>query len=111
MKWNCPKRKKDLRDEKPSVVGVAGGSHLGDRGDVFLATAESSGKSDWILDSGCSFDICSVREHFDTYQRCEKGTVNMANGTRSPVAWVRTVRIHMFDGVVGTVTGVKHVQV
>jgi len=72
MKWNCPKRKKDLRDEKPSVVGVAKGSHLGGGGDVFLATAESLGKSYWILDSGCSFQICLVREHFDTYQRCEK---------------------------------------
>ena len=51
MKKNCPKRKKDLRDEKPSVVGVVEGSHLGDGGDVFLATAESPGKSDWILDS------------------------------------------------------------
>ena len=68
MKRNCPKRKNDLRDEKPSVVGVVEGSHRGDGANVFLATAESSGKSEWILDSGCSFDICSVREHFDTYQ-------------------------------------------
>ena len=41
MKKNCLKRKKDLRDQKPSVVGLAEGSHQGDGGDVFLATAES----------------------------------------------------------------------
>ena len=109
MKKDCPKRKKVLRDEKPSVVGVAEGSSLYDGGDVFLATDESPGKSNWILDSGCSFHMSAVREHFDTYQPCEKGTVNMANGTQSRIAGVGTVRIRMFDGVVRTVTGVRHV--
>ena len=33
----------------------------------------------------------------------------MANGARSRVTRVGTVRIHMFDGVVRIVTGVKHV--
>jgi len=37
MKKDCPKRKKDLRDEKPSIVGVAEGSRLFDASDVFLA--------------------------------------------------------------------------
>ena len=83
IKRDYPKRKKDLRDEKPSVVGVAEGSNLFDGGDVFLATSKSPAKSDWVLDSGCSFHMCSVREHFDTYQRCEKGTVNMANNKQS----------------------------
>jgi len=64
MKRNCPKKKKDLRDEKPSVVGVTEDSHLADGGDVFLATTESLGK-DWILDSDFSFHISSVTEHFD----------------------------------------------
>jgi len=40
-KRNCSKRKKDLRDEKPSVVGVQEGSDLGDGGDLVLATSES----------------------------------------------------------------------
>ena len=57
MKRNYPKRKNDLRDKKPSVVGVAEGSHLGDGGDVFLVTAESPGKLDRILDSNCSFHM------------------------------------------------------
>ena len=81
MKRNCSKRKKDLRYEKPSVGGVSEASNLGDGGDIFLATAESLEKSDWRLDSSCLFHMCSVREHFDTYQRCEKGTINMDNGT------------------------------
>jgi len=73
-----------LRDEKPPVVVVVvvvEGSSLFDGGNVFLATVESPGKPHWILESGCSFHMCSVRKHFDTYQPCEKGTVNMTNST------------------------------
>jgi len=62
MKRNFLKRNKDLRYAKPLVVGVTEGSHLGYGGDVFLATAESLGKSDRILDSDCSFHMPSVRE-------------------------------------------------
>jgi len=65
MKKICLKRKKDLRDEKQSVVGVAKSSHQGDVVVVFLATGKSPGKSDFILDSDCSFQMSSVREHFD----------------------------------------------
>jgi len=43
MKRDCPKRQKDMRVGKPSVAGVVEGSHQGDSGDVFLATAESPG--------------------------------------------------------------------
>ena len=81
MKRNSPKRMKDPRDEKPSVVGVAEGLHLGDGGDVFLATVESPGKSNWILDSDYSFRMSSVKEHFDASQPCAIGTANMANCT------------------------------
>ena len=37
------------------------------------------------------------------------GTVNIANDTKSRIAGVETVQICMFDGVVRTVTGVRHV--
>jgi len=65
MKRNFSKRKKDLRDEKKSIVGVVEGLHLDDRGVVFLATTENSRKSNRILDSDCSFHMSSIREHFD----------------------------------------------
>lgn len=61
MKRDCPKRKKDLRDEKASEVDVAEGSNLFDGRDVFSASSESPAKSDWILDSDCSFHMCSVK--------------------------------------------------
>ena len=46
MKRDYPKRKKDLRDKKPPVVGVTEGSYLGGGGDIFLVTAERPGMLD-----------------------------------------------------------------
>ena len=54
-----------LTYEKPSILEVTEGSNPIDRGDVFLATTESPGKADWILDSDFSFHISSVRGNFD----------------------------------------------
>jgi hypothetical protein len=53
--------------------------------------------------------MCSVKQHFDTYQACNMSTVKMAHGARSRIASVGTVRLRMFDGMVRTLTGVKHV--
>ena len=64
MRQICPKQKKGMRDENPSLVGLKEGSHLGDGGDVFPAAAKLRGKSDKILDSDCLFHMSSVREHF-----------------------------------------------
>ncbi|VFQ95314.1 unnamed protein product [Cuscuta campestris] len=50
-----------------------------------------------------------VKEQFDTYQTCDGGAVKMANGARSKIAGVGTVQVRMFDGMVRTLTGVKHV--
>ncbi|VFQ97231.1 unnamed protein product [Cuscuta campestris] len=109
FKRDCPKRRKEKKDGKTPVTAVAESSNQESEEDLFLATTKSLGKSDWILDSGCSFHMCSVKEKFDTYQTCDGGAVKMANGARSKIAGVGTVQVGMFDGVVRTLTGVKHV--
>jgi len=45
MKRDCPKRKKNLRDEKPSVR-IVEGSNIFNGGDIFLVTAERPGMLD-----------------------------------------------------------------
>ena len=83
IKTDYPKQNKNLMDEKPSIVGVAQGLNLFDGGGIFLATAKNSEKSNWILDCSCPFHMYLVRERFDIYQPCEKGTINMANSAQS----------------------------
>ncbi|VFQ74038.1 unnamed protein product [Cuscuta campestris] len=109
FKRDCPKRRKEKKDGKTPVTAVAESSNQESEEDLFLATAKSLGKSDWILDLGCSFHISSIKEKFDTYQTCDGGAVNMENGARSKIAGVGTVQVLMFDGMVRTLTGVKHV--
>lgn len=55
-KRDCPKRKNDLRDEKPLIVEVAESSNLSNGGDVFLVATKSPGTSNlnlifWLFDS------------------------------------------------------------
>ncbi|VFQ76117.1 unnamed protein product [Cuscuta campestris] len=92
FKRDCPKRRKEKKDGKTPVTAVAESSNQESEEDLFLATAKSL-----------------VKEKFDTYQTCDGGAVKMANGARSKIAGVGTVQVRMFDGVVRTLTGVKHV--
>ncbi|VFQ78488.1 unnamed protein product [Cuscuta campestris] len=62
FKRDCLKRRKEKKDGKTPVTAVAEGSKQESEEDLFLATTKSLGKSDWILDSGCSFHMCSVKE-------------------------------------------------
>ena len=64
---------------------IAKGLNLFNRGDIFLATTESPRRSNWILDSSCSFHMCSIRKHFAIYQTCNRGAVKMANDARSRI--------------------------
>ncbi|MBT1617297.1 hypothetical protein, partial [Klebsiella pneumoniae] len=48
-----------------------------DEGYVF-SVSQNSEKTDWLLDSGCSFHMCSLKEYFSSYKKCKGGTVRMA---------------------------------
>ena len=65
-------------------------------GDLFSETNESPEKSNWILNSDCSFHMCSARKHFATYQAYDRGNAKMANGMASRIvgesnmSWCKT---------------------
>ena len=113
IRWDCPKRKEDKKKKEDKESGekssTAGVTEEWSDGDLLLTTSSGTDTSDWILDSGCSFHMCSVREQFATYHECDKGTVRMANDAESKVVGIGTVWIYMFDGIVRTVTRVRHV--
>ena len=64
-----------------------------DDGDVIMATTSQGSGSDLILDSGCSFHMCTIREHFDNYRACDVGMVRMANGAESRIAGIGSVQM------------------
>ncbi|GFY95526.1 hypothetical protein Acr_10g0009110 [Actinidia rufa] len=73
-----------------------------DESEVLLA-ASDNGKSDWVLDSGSAYHLCTDREVFSTYATCE-GCIWMANNTSSRVVGRGSVRFRMADGRSVTLT-------
>ena len=49
------------------------------------------------------------RDWFSTYKPMHKGVVLIGNNASCKVAGIRTIRIRMFDGVVRTLSDIKHV--
>lgn len=63
----------------------------------------------WILDSGCSYHICSSQEMLSTFDATQGGEIKLANGAMCKVVRIGTMEIRMRDGIVRTLHGVRHV--
>ena len=79
-------------------------------GTIFVATANVVKSSDeWISDSGCSYHITPNQHYFSTYESFDGGYVLMGNNVPCKVIGRGTVQIKMHDGVIRTLTDVRHV--
>lgn len=79
-------------------------------GGVLVAFAGCAKTNDeWILDSVCTFHMCPNRDWFATYEPVEGGTVLMGDNSSCKVAGIGSIQIKMFDGIVRTLTDVRHI--
>ncbi|KAG8492194.1 hypothetical protein CXB51_009888 [Gossypium anomalum] len=69
---------------------------------------DSKVSEEWILDSGCIFHMSPNRDWFTTYKTVSEGVVLMGNNASCKIAGVRTIKVKMFDGVVKTLSDVRH---
>lgn len=53
--------------------------------------------------------MCPIRDWFSTYEGGSGGAVIMENNAPCKIIGVGTVRIRMLDGIVRTLTDVKHI--
>ena len=101
-------RNRQKREEensgKPAEAGVAEGEYDG----FVLSVNAVRSDENWILDSGCSYHMCPHRDWFHSYVR-ESGVVLMGNSDPCKIFGVGSIRIKMHDGVVRTLTNVRHV--
>ncbi|CAL8097158.1 unnamed protein product [Prunus armeniaca] len=99
-KRNCKiwKEKKAKR-EGSSGSASAVTEHESD-GELLSVTSGSKAFTNWILDTGCTFHMCAVREWFDTYKEVSSGEVLMGDDSSCPVKGIGTVQIRMFDGMI-----------
>ena len=61
------------------------------------------------MNSGYSFHRCPYKEWFNSYKPCDASILLMANDSSAKVVGIGTEKIKMFDGVVRTLTSVRHV--
>ncbi|KAG8480600.1 hypothetical protein CXB51_024784 [Gossypium anomalum] len=79
-------------------------------GELLVASVNDSKLSkEWILDSGCIFHMSPNRDWFTTYETVSEGVVLMGNNASCKIAGVGTIKVKMFDGVVRTLSDVRHV--
>ena len=112
IKADCFKLKNKEKNNNSQNNNTAEASVAADESDgtVFIASANVVRSSDeWILDSGCSYHICPNRDCFSTYESYDGGYVLMGNNAPCKVVGKGAVQIKMFDGIIRTLTNVRHV--
>ncbi|MCQ7691360.1 DDE-type integrase/transposase/recombinase, partial [Salmonella enterica] len=115
IKADCFKLKNKLKQkgklvEKTTESAEASVATDENVGNIFSATDDRTrSKNEWILDSGCSYHMCPNRDLFSTYESCNGGIVLMGNNAACDVVGRGTIRIKMHDGIVRTLTNVRHV--
>ncbi|KAH1073401.1 hypothetical protein J1N35_025729 [Gossypium stocksii] len=85
VKVDCYKLQ-NKRAAKRNEENVAGANLANESSDDFLLMSTSDNSKltfEWILDSRCSFHMCSNREWFSTYSSVESGVVRMGNDSSS----------------------------
>ncbi|KAG8481032.1 hypothetical protein CXB51_025772 [Gossypium anomalum] len=78
-------------------------------GELLIASINDSKVSEeWILDLGCTFHMSPNRDWFTTYETVSEGVVLMGNNASCKITGVGTIKVKMFDGVVRTLSDVRH---
>jgi len=76
---------------------------------LFATSTERGSDSDWILHSGCTYHMCPHKDWFSTYDPVDSIVVHMGNNAQCNATGVGTVKIKTHDGVVRTLSNVRHV--
>jgi len=107
--WTCGKAGHMKKDCRNKATGKPSGSVVVTEDSGYaLCTSAHVGNDEWILDSACSYHMCHVKEFFSSYTP-SKGSVLMGNDQPCKIVGIGSVKIQMFDGVVRTLTNVRHI--
>ncbi|KAG8474366.1 hypothetical protein CXB51_034141 [Gossypium anomalum] len=76
---------------------------------LVVSTNNSKVNEEWIFDSGCIFHMSPNQDWFTTYETMFEGVNFMRNNASCKIVGIYTIKIKMFDGVVRTLTSIRHV--
>ncbi|KAG8472188.1 hypothetical protein CXB51_036924 [Gossypium anomalum] len=104
------RRVANQKEKQPENFGEANVVEDYSNGELLVASVNNSKVSDeWILDSGCTFHMSPNRGWFITYETMSEGVILMGNNASCKIASVGIIKVKMFDGVVRTLSDVRHV--
>lgn len=107
---DCFKLKnKEKRQEEKSKNTAEAGVAKDESDDYVLSINAVRFNDEWILDSGCSYHMCPNKDWFHTYEQVDGGVVLMGNNAPCKTIGIGSIRIKMYDGIVRTLTQVRHV--
>nr|KYP59893.1 Retrovirus-related Pol polyprotein from transposon TNT 1-94 [Cajanus cajan] len=104
-KKDCPKK----RNQKSVVVAAQEDSSFENELVLSIVDNHQHFVEQWVLDSGCSYHMCPNRSWFLTYEKKFGGDVFMGNDMACKTISIGTIQIKMHDGVIRTLTEVRHV--
>jgi hypothetical protein len=90
------------------VAGIVEGKS--EASDIVLAVTVSDGpfNDKWVLDTACTFHMSLKRDWCTTYESVNGGSVLMGNDVACKIVGIGTIRIRMYDGIMKTLTNVRH---
>nr|GEW53899.1 retrovirus-related Pol polyprotein from transposon TNT 1-94 [Tanacetum cinerariifolium] len=94
------------KPKKAAEVAIAKGDS---DGDVYLAINTKKSTDELIVDSCCTYHMIPHQCWFTTYELFNGGNVYMGNHSICPVIRNGNIQVNMHDGVVRTITRVRHV--
>ena len=102
MKKNCFSWKRKRNEE----AQAQGSSDTAQEPEVehVLNVVSSSATGNWIIDSGCSFHICSHKEWFHEIDSVQ-GSVLLGNNHMCAIQGIGKIRIRLSNGSVVVLTG------
>ena len=77
--------------------------------EVFLVCNISKYNEEWLLDFGALHHICPHKDWFASYQTVNDGMVLLGDNHSCKTIGVGSVKFKIFDGVIRTLTDVRHV--
>jgi hypothetical protein len=109
----CPKlktkeeRKKKKEADKSAVEASIVENSNG--GEAIMITSNDEKRMAWVLDSACSFHICSHREWFSDYSHVHDGDVIIGDESPLEISGIGSIQIKAHDGTFKNLTNVRYV--
>ncbi|CAD6342994.1 unnamed protein product [Miscanthus lutarioriparius] len=103
--------KEKRKNKSAGKVSVAAAASDDDSRDCLVVFAGCvAGHDEWILDSACSFHICTNRNWFSSYKPVQKGdVVRMGDDNPCDIVGIGSVQIKTDDGMTRTLKNVRYI--